>query len=123
MASFHTIERRGRADWALMTAIHDALRRDLHELLHTTAGPAVARARWIVFRDQLRRHLAAEHAAMWRPASLAPIWSPPGSCCSPWSSLSWRSGSSAPTSAKPGTEPLERNCNGLVPHHRARRPG
>jgi hypothetical protein len=21
-----------------------------------------------VFRDQLRRHLAAEHAAMWRPA-------------------------------------------------------
>ena len=68
MASSHTIERSGRADWTLMTAIHDALRRDLHELLHTTAGPAVARARWIVFRDQLRRHLAAEHAAMWRPA-------------------------------------------------------
>ena len=68
MASSNTIERSGRAEWTLMTAIHDALRRDLHELLHTTAGPAVARARWIVFRDQLRRHLAAEHAAMWRPA-------------------------------------------------------
>jgi hypothetical protein len=42
--------------------------RDLDELITTTVGPAAARARWIVFRDQLRRHLAAEHAAMWRPA-------------------------------------------------------
>jgi hypothetical protein len=68
MASSRTIERRGRADWTLMTAIHHALRRDLDQLITTTAGPAAARARWIVFRDQLRRHLAAEHAAMWRPA-------------------------------------------------------
>jgi hypothetical protein len=68
MASSHTPERSGRADWTLMTAIHHALRRDLDELITTTAGPAAARARWIVFRDQLRRHLAAEHAAMWRPA-------------------------------------------------------
>jgi hypothetical protein len=68
MASSHTIERSGRADWTLMTAIHDALRRDLDELITTTADPAAARTRWIVFRDQLRRHLAAEHAAMWRPA-------------------------------------------------------
>jgi len=68
MASSHTTERSGRADWTLMTAIHDALRRDLDELIITTADPAAARARWIVFRDQLRRHLAAEHAAMWRPA-------------------------------------------------------
>src|SRR5262250_3899836 len=68
MAAPPTIARSGRADWTLKTAIHDALRRDLDELLHTTAGPAAARARWIVFRDQLRRHLAAEHAAMWRPA-------------------------------------------------------
>jgi Hemerythrin HHE cation binding domain len=68
MASSRTIERSGRADWTLMTAIHDALRHDLDELITTTAGPAAARARWIVFRDQLRRHLAAEHAAMWRPA-------------------------------------------------------
>jgi len=52
MASSITIERSGRADRALMTAIHDTLRRDLDELLHTTAGPAAARARWIVFRDQ-----------------------------------------------------------------------
>ena len=51
-----------------MTAIHDALRRDLDQLLHTAAGPAAARARWIVLRDQLRRRLAAEHAARWRPA-------------------------------------------------------
>jgi len=68
MASSPTIERSGQADWTLMTAIHAALRRDLDQLITTTAGPAAARARWIVFRDQLRRHLAAEHAAMWRPA-------------------------------------------------------
>jgi hypothetical protein len=68
MAWSRTIERNGRADWTLMTAIHHALRRDLDELITTTAGPAAARARRIVFRDQLRRHLAAEHAAMWRPA-------------------------------------------------------
>jgi hypothetical protein len=35
MTSSHTIERSGRADWTLMTAIHDALRRDLDQLLHT----------------------------------------------------------------------------------------
>src|SRR5262249_7792350 len=68
MASSHATERSGRADWTLMTAIHDELRRDLDELITTTAGLTAARARWIVFRDQLRRHLAAEHAAMWRPA-------------------------------------------------------
>ena len=62
MASSPTIERSGQADWTLMTAIHAALRRDLDELITTTAGPAAARARWIVFRDQLCRHLAAEHA-------------------------------------------------------------
>ena len=68
MASPHTIDRGGRADWTLMTAIHDALRRDLDELMHTTASRTAARARWIVFRDQLRRHLAAESAAMWPQA-------------------------------------------------------
>src|SRR5215831_15873923 len=65
MASLPAIQRQGRADWALMTAIHDALRRDLDELLHTTADRTAARARWIVFRDQLRVHLAAEDAVMW----------------------------------------------------------
>jgi hemerythrin HHE cation binding domain-containing protein len=65
MASAHAIQRTGRSDWTLMTAIHDALRRDLDHLIHTTAGRAAARARWSVFRDQLDFHLAAEHAAMW----------------------------------------------------------
>src|SRR5215813_12011547 len=64
MASSSTIQRSGRADWALMNAIHDALRRDLDELLHTTASQTVGRARWTVFRDQLSFHLAAENAAM-----------------------------------------------------------
>ncbi len=51
-----------------MTAIHDALRRDLDELVHTKASRAAARARWAVFRDQLDFHLAAEDAALWPPA-------------------------------------------------------
>ena len=55
MASSHIPERSGRADWTLMTAIHDALRRDLDELITTAAGSAAPRARWIVFRYQLRR--------------------------------------------------------------------
>ena len=54
----------GHAGWALMNAIHDALRRDLDELLRTTASRMAARARWIVFRDQLRFYLAAEQAAI-----------------------------------------------------------
>ena len=68
MASPHTMQRNGQANWILMTAIHDALRRDLDQLIHTTVIPTVARARWIVFRDQLQFHLAAEHTAMWRSA-------------------------------------------------------
>lgn len=68
MASSHTIQRGGRAGWTLMTAIHDALRRDLDQLLRTTAGHTPAQARWIMFAGQLRFHLAAETAAMWPPA-------------------------------------------------------
>jgi iron-sulfur cluster repair protein YtfE (RIC family) len=49
----------------LMRAIHDALRRDLDELLHSTASRSAARARWIVFRNQLRFHLTAERVVMW----------------------------------------------------------
>jgi hypothetical protein len=30
----------GRADWTMMTVIHDGLRRDLEQLLHTTASHA-----------------------------------------------------------------------------------
>jgi hypothetical protein len=65
MAPPHTVQLTGRADWALMIAIHDALRRDLDQLLHTTASHASARACWGTFRSQLRFHLAAEQAAMW----------------------------------------------------------
>jgi hypothetical protein len=48
-----------------MIAIHDALRRDLDQLLRATASHAPVRACWGTFRRQLRFHLAAEHAAMW----------------------------------------------------------
>jgi Hemerythrin HHE cation binding domain len=51
-----------------MTAIHDALRRDLDVLLDTTASQARAQARWAVFRDQLDFYIAAEQAVMWLPA-------------------------------------------------------
>jgi hypothetical protein len=60
----HTMQLADRADWALMIAIHDALRRDLEQLLHPAASHAAARARWAAFRSQLHFHLAAEHAAM-----------------------------------------------------------
>ena len=65
MASPPTTRLSSRADWTLMRAIHDALRRDLDQLLHTTASRTAVRARWVVFHDQLRLHLAAEQAAMW----------------------------------------------------------
>jgi Hemerythrin HHE cation binding domain len=68
MASPDTIARTGRSDWTLMTAIHDALRRDLDQLIHTKASRAVARSRWGIFHDHLRFHLTAEDAVMWRPA-------------------------------------------------------
>jgi Hemerythrin HHE cation binding domain len=68
MASPHTMQRNGQANWTLMTAIHDALRRDLDQLILTTVIPTAARARWIVFREQLHLHLTAEHTAMWRSA-------------------------------------------------------
>jgi len=68
MASPPTIQRQSRTDWALMNAIHDALRRDLDELLRTTAVRTAAQARWVVFRDQLRLHLAAEDTVMWPQA-------------------------------------------------------
>jgi hypothetical protein len=85
MVSPQTIECNGRADWTLMTAIHDALRRDLDELLHTTAGRTAARARWMVVRDQLRLHLAAEGAAMWpQPGPSSPATRTAMPCWMPW---------------------------------------
>jgi hypothetical protein len=68
MASPDTIARTGRSDWTLMTAIHDALRRDLDQLIQTKASRTAARTRWGVFHDHLHFHLAAEDAVMWRPA-------------------------------------------------------
>lgn len=68
MASPDTIARTGRSDWTLMTAIHDALRHDLNQLIHTTASRAAARARWGIFHGHLHFHLAAEDAVVWRPA-------------------------------------------------------
>jgi Hemerythrin HHE cation binding domain len=65
MAPPHSMQLVGRDDWTFMTAVHDALRRDLDQLLHTTASHASARARWDTFRIQLRFHLAAERANMW----------------------------------------------------------
>jgi len=65
MAPPHTMQFADRADWALMITIHDALRRDLDQLLHPATSHASARARWGAFRSQLRFHLTAEHGAMW----------------------------------------------------------
>ena len=55
----------GRADWAPMTAIHDALRRDLDQL--RTPRPATQRPgpAGSCSASQLTFHFAAEHAAMW----------------------------------------------------------
>ena len=72
------MQRTGRADWTLMTAIHEALRRDLDQLLNTTASHASARARWRAFRHQLCFHLAAEHAAMWPRVRAQLAGDPPG---------------------------------------------
>lgn len=65
IASLQTIQHTGRAGWTLMNAIHDALRRDLDQLTDPTASRRATRARWVVFRDQLQFHFAAEHTAMW----------------------------------------------------------
>ena len=65
MAPPHPMQLASRADWTLMTAIHDALRRDLDQLLDTTGSHAPANARWSTFRRQLRFHLDTEHTTMW----------------------------------------------------------
>jgi hypothetical protein len=67
MAAPPTVQLTGRADWALMIAVHDALRRDLDQLLHPATSHSSARARWGTFRSQLRFHFAAEQTAMWPP--------------------------------------------------------
>jgi hypothetical protein len=101
----HTMQLAGRADWALMIAIHDALRRDLDQLLHATAGHASARARWTAFRSQLRFHLAAEHAAMW-PNQRCGLWSSGTPSALMAVSIPISGSRSAPTPARPaGRQP------------------
>ena len=72
MAQQHaTIRRSGQSGWLLTNAaIHEAFRRDLGQLLATTAGRRAGRARWNVFCDQLRFHLGAEDAALWPPVQV-----------------------------------------------------
>jgi iron-sulfur cluster repair protein YtfE (RIC family) len=67
MTEHDTITRDWRDDWTLMYALHDAFRRDLDQLLDTTAPPAAVRARWQVFRGQLHFHHTAEDTVMWPP--------------------------------------------------------
>jgi len=57
-------------EWAIMYALHDAFRRDVEALLDTSARPTVVRARWAVFRGQLRLHHVAEDRVIW-PAARA----------------------------------------------------
>ncbi|MDR0342452.1 MAG: hemerythrin domain-containing protein [Nocardiopsaceae bacterium] len=76
MTEHDTITRDRRDDWTLMNALHDAFRRDLYQLLHTTAGPAAVQARWQVFRGQLHFHHTAEDTVMW-PAVRAKLTGDP----------------------------------------------
>jgi hypothetical protein len=62
-----TTRRSRNTSWTLMHAQHDAFRRDLDDLLATSADRRSMRARWTVFRDQLRFHHTAEDTAMWPP--------------------------------------------------------
>jgi hypothetical protein len=66
-----TIRHSGEPSWLLANAaIHEAFRRDLGQLLVTTASRRAVRARWNVFCDQLRFHLGAETAALWPPVQV-----------------------------------------------------
>lgn len=66
-----------RPEWAIMYALHDAFRRDIEALLDTSARPALVRARWAVFRGQLRFHHVAEDRVVW-PAARAKLAGDPG---------------------------------------------
>ncbi len=67
MAPPRISQRTGQPGWTMMTAIHDALRRDPDQLIHTTASPAAGQVRWGVFRGHLQYHLVTEDTLMWRP--------------------------------------------------------
>jgi iron-sulfur cluster repair protein YtfE (RIC family) len=62
---------RGKVDFTLMYAVHDAFHRDLRHLAAAveagrTADPAV-RAGWATFRNQLHVHHTAEDTSLWPP--------------------------------------------------------
>jgi iron-sulfur cluster repair protein YtfE (RIC family) len=66
-----TIRRSGQSIWLLTNAaVHEAFRRDLAQLLATTASRRAVRARWNLLCDQLRCHLDAEDAALWPPVQV-----------------------------------------------------
>ena len=67
MTEHHTVSSDRRDDWLVMNALHDAFRRDLDQLMHTTAGQDAVRSRWQTFRRQLHFHHTAEDTAMWPP--------------------------------------------------------
>lgn len=67
MTEHSTMPRDRRGDWLVMNALHDAFRRDLDQLMHTTAPGAAVRDRWQTFRGQLHFHHTAEDTAMWPP--------------------------------------------------------
>lgn len=67
MTEHDTVPRDRRDDWLVMNALHDAFRRDLDQLMHTTADQAAIRSRWQTFRGQLHFHHTAEDTAMWPP--------------------------------------------------------
>jgi hypothetical protein len=67
MTEHDTVARDRRDDWLVMNALHDAFRRDLDQLVHTTAGQDAVRSRWQTFRGQLHFHHTAEDDAMWPP--------------------------------------------------------
>ena len=86
MAPPHTMQLAGKADWTLMTAIHDALRRDLDQLLarhgqpRTGPGPLghVPRPAALSLRRRARGHVAAGPAPNWRATRTA------RPCSTPW---------------------------------------
>jgi hypothetical protein len=78
MTEHDTLCRDWREDWILMNALHDAFRRDLDQLLDTTADDAAVRRRWRLFRDQLHFHHTAEDSAMWPPVRAKLAGNPSG---------------------------------------------
>ena len=67
MTEHGTLAADRRRDWLVMNALHDAFRRDLDQLMHSTAGQAAIASRWQTFRSQLHFHHTSEDTEMWPP--------------------------------------------------------